>query len=658
MVCIKLAGAMARAVVWFYTWAMTIITDLSLNRARWALGDVALEDVQELARRHDVPEVVARLLFLRGVAEPDVEAFLQPTLREHFPDPFRMTAMEEAAGFVAEAVQGGRSIAIFGDFDVDGATSSAILYRYLKACGVGRERHSGFDPESPGASREMDSGMRRDDEEGKDADIPIYIPDRLEEGYGPNKGALDKLKDQGAELVLILDCGTTSFDVIAHGRDIGLDIVVFDHHEAEDELPPANFVVNPKRKDDESGYDMLAACGVVFLFCVALNRVLRDGGFFEGERAEPDLRGFLDVLALGTVCDMVPLLGPNRLFVRHGFQLMAGTRNAGLRALMQSAGIEEAPNPYHAGFVLGPRINAGSRVHQSDLGAKLLSTDDAEQAQGIAITLERCNAERKSIQAQMEREAVEMVEAQGLAGRALILVAQEGWHPGLSGLVAGNLKEKYQKPACVVTYAKGLEGRMEGRGSGRSVAGIHIAQAFIDARAEGLLEKGGGHAMAGGFTVLPEKVEALYEFLEAHVAKQAQAGETQVELALDASLSVRGVNVGLVKMLEEKVGPFGQGFEAPLFLFRNVRMQRVDVVGGSHVRAQFSDWEGGSWMKGMAFRAADTEMGRALLQSSGGGRPIDLVGRLKINSWQGRESAELHIEDAAFPEMEQQAVSG
>ncbi|MEM7680224.1 MAG: single-stranded-DNA-specific exonuclease RecJ, partial [Pseudomonadota bacterium] len=484
-----------------------ILTEKSFGNARWVMADTSMEEVQHMMRSHDVPEIVARMLVSRGVSVDEAGAFMSPTLKDHFPDPFSLADMRAAAEFIAEKVTAQESIAIFGDFDVDGATSSAVLYRFLKACGI---------------------------------EAPIYIPDRLSEGYGPNIEALKSLKEQGAKTVIILDCGTTAFDVVEQGRELGLDIVILDHHEAEDKLTAANFTINPKRQDDKSGLDMLAAVGVTFLFCVAVNAVLKEQGAFQG-KAAPDLKTLLDLVALGTVCDMVPLTGPNRLFVKAGFRLMQATQNRGLQALIKVSGIEGTLNPYHAGYILGPRINAGSRIHKADLGANLLSTEEDEEALNIAWTLNDCNDKRKSIQKQMEAQAIEMVEAQGLEGNAIILVDHEDFHPGLSGLVAGRLKEKYKKPACVVTYAKNEQGGLEGRGSGRSVPGIHIAKAFIDARAEGLLIKGGGHAMAGGFTIMPDQWSAFKEFMNAHIEKQAEAVEPNIDIAIDSVVTVRGV---------------------------------------------------------------------------------------------------------------------
>ena len=572
---------------------------LSLNKARWVMPDADLGAVEKITRAHDLPEVVARMLVQRGIKADDIPAFLNPTLKDHFPDPFALQDMDALAAYMAEAIEVKKNIAIFGDFDVDGATSSALMYRFLKHYGI---------------------------------EAPIYIPGRLTEGYGPNTEALAKLKEQGAEIVFLLDCGTTAFDVVEAGKEMGLEIVILDHHEAEERLPAAKFVINPKRKDDVSGYDVLAAIGVTFLTCVAINNKMK---------GDAPLKSWLDLVALGTVCDMVPLTGPNRLFVKHGFKVMQGSDNVGLNALIEVSKISGELNTYHAGFVLGPRINAGSRVHQSDLGAKLLSTEDPEEANNIAWTLNDCNDKRKAIQGEMEREAMELVEAQGLDQHPIIFVASENFHQGLSGLVAGRLKEKYGKPAALVAF----EGD-EGRGSGRSVPGIHIAQAFIDARNEEIIAKGGGHAMAGGFTVAKDKIDDFREFLYAHIQKQMSSGAVNVETLIDGVVTVRGANVPLVQLLQDHIGPFGQEHPEPLFLFQNVRIHTADVVGEAHIRAMISDWEGGSRMKAMAFRSVGTPLGDALLKQGKAG--FDLLGVLKIDNWGGNEKVEMHIRDAAL----------
>lgn len=586
----------------------------SLNKARWILRDAPVDKIERIVQCHSVPEVVARLLVQRGIEVDDVDAFLSPTLKNNFPDPFSLKGMGDMAEDVAVAVEEGKNFAIFGDFDVDGATSSAVLCRFLKSLG---------------------------------RDAPIYIPDRLSEGYGPNIDALKSLKDNGADVVMMLDCGTTAFDVVAAGTALGLKIIILDHHEAQEDLPDCWHVINPKRKDDTSDLDMLAAVGVTFMACVAINNRLRERGFYSKNNiAEPNLKAWLDIVALGTVCDMVPLTGVNRLFVKAGLSTTHARANIGIKALMDVAGKGFPVSPSDCGYALGPRINAGSRVHQADLGAKLLCSDDFEEAKNIAWTLDDCNKKRKDIQKEMEAHAISLVDAKAMQDDALILVDHKDWHPGLSGLVAGRLKEKYEKPACVVTYTHDLSGREEGRGSGRSVAGVHIAQAFIDAREAGLLEKGGGHAMAGGFTVLPEKVDALRDFLNDHVTKQLDGEEINVETLIDGVLTLRGVTVELVEMLLKQMGPFGQEQPEPLFLFENVRIRRVDVRGGSHVAVQMSDWEGGAYVKAMAFGAVDTPLGNALM--NGAAKPISVVGQMKINEWQGRKSAEIHITDAAF----------
>ncbi len=587
-----------------------ILVEHSLNKARLVAPEVSFNEIEALARKFDIPEIIARLLIQRGIAESEVESFLNPTLKNDFPDPFSLKDMGDMAEDVAISIEQGQNFAIFGDFDVDGATSSAVIYRFLNAL---------------------------------DIDAPIYIPDRLAEGYGPNIGALESLKNNGADIVFMLDCGTTAFDIVKAGTELGLKIIILDHHEAEDKLPECWHVINPKRKDDSSNLDMLAAVGVAFMACVAINARLRDRGFYKSKQ-EPKLKALLDIVALGTVCDMVPLTEVNRLFVRAGFAVPYEQLNLGIRSLMSVAGIAAPISTYDCGFVLGPRINAGSRIHEADLGAKLLTSEDGEVCKNISWTLNDCNEKRKAIQQVMEEQAIAMVEDQGLADDPFILLDHEDWHSGLSGLVAGRIKEKYNRPTCVVTYATGLSGIKEGRGSGRSITGIHIAQSFIDARAAGLLEKGGGHAMAGGFTLLPEKLEELREFLKAHIAKQMENTDTNVEITIDGILTARGITVELVELLQNKIGPFGQEQPEPVFMLENVRIHKADIRGGSHISVMLSDWEGGSRIKAMAFRAVDTPLGDALMNA--GTSSFNIVGQLKINEWQGRKSAEMHIVDA------------
>ena len=587
----------------------------SLMKNRWVVAPAEQDIIDRIAHQHGLPEIIARLLAARQVKPDEVEAFLYPRLARDFPDPFSLAGMPDLADFIVRAITDGRKIAVFGDFDVDGATSAAVLVRFFRSLGI---------------------------------QTPFYIPDRMAEGYGPNINALRKLENEGADIVILADCGITAHDVIAQARNIGLDIVVLDHHEPEGELPEATHIVNPKRHDDTSGLTMLAACGVSFLTCVAINARLRESGYYARKNiAEPSVKSWLDIVALGTVCDMVPLTGVNRLFVRQGLALMNERQNPGIKALLDVAKVNGLPSPYTLGFALGPRINAGGRVHQADLGARLLITDDAEEAKNIAWTLNDCNDKRKDIERAMIAEATGMVEARALDKNPIIIVGSEAWHPGLAGLVAGRIKEKYGKSAVVITYAPGEGGRPEGRGSGRSVPGINMAAAFQDARAAGLLLKGGGHAMAGGFTLLPEQEDAFKVFLMDHIERQAAGQASLAETLIDGILSVRGTQLDFVKLIHDHMGPFGQGHVEPLFALSTVRVHMADIVGADHVRCQVSDWEGGARLKAVAFRSADTDLGRVLLDR-GRGQPVHLAGHLKINEWQGRESVEMHIQDGAF----------
>lgn len=588
----------------------------SLMQARWVVPSVSMDAVEKIVRQHSLPEIVARLIHGRNIPLETIESFLDPRLSRDFPDPFKLQGMAALADDMAQAIINGKKIAVFGDFDVDGATSTAILVRFLRHCGV---------------------------------DARFYIPDRLKEGYGPNINALSKLRAEGADICILADCGTTAHDIVAAAVDTGLEVIILDHHEAEETLPVASHVINPKRRDDTSGMTMLAACGVSFLTCVAINTRLRERGFYK-DKGEAPLKSWLDLVALGTVCDMVPLTGPNRLFVRHGFVQMARRENTGINALCMVAKLTDDPNVYHAGFVLGPRINAGSRVHQADLGARLLLTDDPEEAKNIAWTLNDCNDKRKDIQAEMVAEAIDQVETRGMSEDAVIIVDDAGWHPGLAGLVASRLKEKYNRPAVVVTYAPGTEAALEGRGSGRSIPGVNIASSFIDARAAGLLVKGGGHAMAGGFTILPEQLPAFRAFMQQHVAGQMNGQPGICETLIDGVLSVHGAQYQFIEMIQQKFGPFGAGHDEPVFALPAVRLHMVDIVGEDHVRCMVSDWEGGARMKAMAFRAADTPLGQALLKQ--GSRPIHLIGHFKLDTWNGAQRVEMHILDAAFAASE------
>ncbi|MEM7618380.1 MAG: single-stranded-DNA-specific exonuclease RecJ [Pseudomonadota bacterium] len=582
----------------------------SLNDKKWVFKEADASAVAQICQSKGLPEFIARMLVQRGVRSGDVDGYLNPTLRNNFPDPYSMVGMEDFANDIADCIINKTPIGIFADFDVDGATSASIMTRFL--------RHFDINP-------------------------PVYIPDRLTEGYGPSVASMQSLKAQGAEVVLMLDCGMTAFEPLQAAHDMGLRVAVFDHHEAEENLPTAAHIINPKRQDDTSNLDMLAACGVTFMACVAINKALRAKDYYESDVKEPNLKDWLDLVALGTVCDMVPLQGVNRLFVKTGFEQMALYKNPGIKALLQVGKVDTLPSPKDAGWSMGPRINAGSRVHRSDLGAKLLSTDDYEEAQSLAWALEDCNVQRRKIQSEMMKVAENKVAFMNAEHEHYVLVDDESFHSGLSGLVAGRLKDKYSKPAIVVTYVENEEGVLEGRGSGRSVKGVNMADIFIAARNENILTKGGGHAMAGGFTVMPDKLEDFKKFIENYI-KNLEQEDIVPEVEIDSIATVRGATPEFIKMLTKQMGPFGMGNPEPFFVLSDVRVHSVDVMKEKHLRLMVSDMEGGTRMKAVFFSGVDTELGKELVKNYRN-TCFHLVGQFQINNWQGRESVEFHLSD-------------
>ena len=580
----------------------------SLSGKCWIGREVDERQSLAMAQRLGLPEVVGRVLAARGVGLEDADAFLNPTLKNLLPDPSLLKDMDGAAERLAVAVMADEVIGIFGDYDVDGATSSALLRRFIAA--VGGRTH-------------------------------IHIPDRIKEGYGPNTPALLKLKENGAAVVVTVDCGTSAHGPLDAAAKAGLDVIVVDHHEAEARLPPALAIINPNRLDDDSGQGQLAAVGVAFLLVVAVNRVLRNAGWYES-RPEPDLTGWLDLVALGTVCDVVPLTGLNRALVTQGLKVMGLRNNPGLRALGAVAGLREAPNTYHAGFVLGPRINAGGRIGAPDLGSRLLGTDDADEAMEIAHRLDELNQERKGIERSVLDAAIAEVEKAGDDLGPLIVAAGEGWHPGVIGIVAGRLKDRYNRPACVVAL-DGAKGTNLGTGSGRSVTGVDLGAAVIAACQAGILLKGGGHKMAAGFTVEAGKLGELEEFLSERVATDVRAGGIRPSLYLDGAVKPKAATMTLVETLQQ-IGPFGSGNPEPRFVIPAATLSYAAVVGDRHVRG-FITGEGGGRLAAISFNSLDTPLGQALLKSDGA--PLHIAGRLKANTWQGRTSAQLHIDDAA-----------
>lgn len=565
-----------------------------------------------ISQRHGLPDLLGRVLAARGIAVDDVPIVLNPTLKALMPDPSSVRDMDVAAARLADAIEKRQHVAVFGDYDVDGASSAALMSRFLVHHGINAR---------------------------------IYIPDRLFEGYGPNVAAIEGLVKEGAQLIVTVDCGTTSSAPLQRAKELGCDVVVIDHHQADEVLPPARAVVNPNRQDDVSGLGHLCAAGVCFLVLVATTRELRRRGFYAGGVAEPDLMAELDLVALATVADVVPLVGLNRAYVTQGLQVMRWRRNKGLKALGDAAGLNEPPTPYHLGFILGPRINAGGRIGDAALGSRLLAGEDEVEAARIAALLDRLNKERRALEKQMLDEA--LAEAEIRLGErpdmALLLLGSHTWHKGVVGLVASRLTERFRLPSCVIAWNEEAGG--EGTGSLRSVAGADIGGAVRAAVAAGHLVKGGGHAMAAGLTVERAKLAELEAFLHDELKDSLGQARERHALEIDGSLTASGVSEELLDLIG-RVGPYGQGNPTPRFAFPATHVKFAKVVGEAHVRCVLQSADGAR-LEAIAFRAAGSPLGDLLLGS--GGLPLHVAGTVKRSSFNGRERIEVHIDDAADP---------
>ena len=581
----------------------------SFSGRRWRLtpGDESVAGA--LMQNLSLSPVLARLLAARGVGEAEAADYLHPTLRKFLPDPSVLKDMEAAVARVMAALKAGERIAVFGDYDVDGSVSSALLAEFLTTLGQPPR---------------------------------IYIPDRMTEGYGPSAPAMQALKAEGASLVVTVDCGASGGAAFQAAREIGLDVVVLDHHRVDQAPQGALAHVNPNQPGDSSGLSYLCAAGVTFLFLVALNRHLRDGGFYQDRNlAEPDLRDFLDLVALATICDVVPLTGVNRAFVRQGLGQLAKLARPGLVALADVAKAAPPFTAYHLGFVFGPRINAGGRVGRSSLGADLLIAQALEQAEEHARQLDLHNRERREIEKIILEEAVSFAAIQDNA--PFLLVSNDGWHPGVVGIVAGRLKERFSRPAFVA----GFEGGM-GRGSARSIPGIDIGAMVRGARDAGLIEAGGGHAMAAGFSLMADQLDPFREFLQGAFANNLNgevgaALDAVGELELDAVSSPAAATPYLLRELAA-AGPFGAGNPEPLLGFADLTVAYADIVGGDHVKLRLVGGDGAR-LDAIAFRSAGTGLGEGLLKSRG--RKIHVAGRLRADDWNGQDRVQLQIEDAA-----------
>ncbi len=552
--------------------------------------------------------LVDQLLLARGVPREDLDRHRTPTLRGFMPDPSIFRDMDKAAERIADAVVVREPVTIFGDYDVDGATSAALLVRLLRQLGL---------------------------------DAAAYIPDRLMEGYGPSGEALVRIGSGGTRLIVTVDCGAQAFEALAMAKAAGIDVIVVDHHKCASRLPDGFAIVNPNRldeADEAASHGHLAAVGVAFLLGAALLRTLRGRGYFAG-RDEPKLIELLDLVALGTVADVAQLRGLNRAFVTQGLKVMAGRRNIGLAALADAARLNRAPTGTDLGFALGPRINAGGRVGKSDLGVRLLTTEDPDEAAAIAAELDRLNQERRAIEAGVCDAAEALSATQG--NRAVALVAAPGWHPGVIGIVAGRLKERLHKPAIVIA----LDEDGTGKGSGRSIAGVDLGAAVLAAMDSGLLIAGGGHPMAAGLTVAADRIEALGDFFDARLGEDVARSRDDRALQLDALLAPGGISAGLCDALEDG-GPYGAGWPGPRVAAGPVAIVKADIVGGNHLRV-IAAGDDGRRIKAIAFRMADSPLGEALLAAPSH-RKLWLAGRIKRDDYNGREAAELHLEDAAW----------
>ena len=579
----------------------------SLSGKKWLYRNLDERKVAYFVQKYNFPEILARILVARQIDDEDITSFLRPTLRHNLPDPYILKDAEKTALRIVESIERGEKIGIMGDYDVDGATSSALLKLFLESLGIKTR---------------------------------VFIPDR-DDGYGPNSEQMEKFYKDGIRLVATVDCGMTAFEPIDYGTKLGLDIVIIDHHEPERMLPNAYAVVNPKRLDEkkDNPCHSMAAVGVVFLVVVAINRLLRERGFFK-DKEQPDLKKWLDLVAFGTVCDVVPLKGVNRLFVQSGLKQVKQSQNIGLKALIEMAKISEGVSAYHLGYILGPRINAGGRVGKSDLGMRLLSTFDEIEAHMIANELEELNVLRREIENQVLDEADVQAQRAIEAGKSYLLVQGNAWHQGVVGIVAGRLKEKYNLPCFALSIEKG-----EAKGSSRSIPGIDLGTIVITALQKGILLRGGGHPMAAGFSLEEGRIKEFEAFLTDFIEKASEnIHDTSSELEIDGVLDIKGVTVDLLERLNV-LEPYGESNPEPRFVIQNVLIKKTIVTKNGHIICKLSGQTGG-YLDAVCFRAEETEIGKALL-SNNPAKSYNIAGNLRLDSWRGKNKVQLFIQDVA-----------
>ncbi len=559
--------------------------------------------INEVSKNFDLPVALSGLLISRGVS--NIEQFLNPSIKEQMPDPFVMRDMDMAIGCIVNAVRDGKKLSVFGDYDVDGITSTANMVRYFRDLGIN--------------------------------DILWHLPSRDGEGYGLNINAIDDLYARGARVLITVDCGISAVNEVSHAKSLGMDVVILDHHEPEDILPSADAVVDPKRHDDESGLTYLAGVGVSFLFLVGLNRALRESGFFD-DRDEPKLMESLDLVALGTVCDTMPLIGLNRAFVATGLRVLEGRKNIGLRALMEVSNVKSI-SVYVLGFVLGPRLNAAGRLTSADKSLELLLCDDMRVARELATDLTSLNEQRKDIESGTLMHAIEMIESNPDAFDPFIFLCDENWHGGVMGIIAGRLKDRYYRPTCVAT--KSADGTING--SGRSIPEVDLGRIILDAMSAGLLVEGGGHSAAAGFTLHESMADKFIEFVRIQVKKQLGEICLKPLIKIDVLMDAGGASMSLVRSFS-RLEPFGQDNSEPTFALTGAMLSWANIVGHGHVRAAFKT-SAGTTVQVIGFNLADTPVGQFLLDESNVGRAVTLCGKLKENEHMGRTSVQLILED-------------
>ena len=566
-------------------------------------------DALTISQRYGLSEIIGRILAARDVKIDEVDTWLNPTLRELMPSPDTVVDLVKGAGRVVEAISNDEQIAIIGDYDVDGISSTTILTQFLLAAGAHPLKH---------------------------------IPDRAKEGYGPSVPAVENLVSQGAKVLITLDCGTASHGPLARAKQLGLDAIVVDHHQVPEELPQTFALINPNRNDDLSGLGTLCAAGVTFMLIATINKLLREADWWNDERPAPDLLQSLDLVALATVCDVVPLKGLNRAFVRNGLKVMASRNRVGLTALTDVARLVRAPDVYALGFVVGPRLNAAGRIGSAMVGVELMMEGDKGRANQIATKLESWNKERQAIElGVVDRADYQAQAAMGETGNLPVLVVSgENWHPGVLGLAAARLKERYLRPSFVFGHANGTD---EASGSGRSIKGVDLGAAVQAAVKAGIVEKGGGHAMAAGLTIKTNRIGDLRAFLEDHLQEETELARQNQSLKIDAAITASGATLDLIAQID-KAGPFGAGNPAPMFAFPAHRVVYADIAGTDHVRCTLQSGDG-TRLKAIAFRVADTDLGELLLTERS--MPLHFAGRLAINDWGGKREPQLFIEDVA-----------